>query len=226
VKLEEAFIILIPTLDGTGNMELPGQIGACAFALKSRRIPVLVIQDKVGVAACRYMATEKIASHFGLQRGDAFRALMIDSDQSIDNPEVLAEYIDRADSEDANFVCPIRLKGPQEDVYSGGWSVDPDANEDWAEVEPKGIGGLYYGTLFVGYPWRQDPYASEDVNFLRDNPSVKVRFAKKVKVDHFARVKLSGYSSAASRSLALPQTPMSGHKPQVGPNPKRERLPE
>lgn len=196
-KPSDYFIAIIPTLDGTGNLGLVMDVARVAEALGK---PILfVVQDKFGVAACLYAACQKVGERFGLGPKDTFRALLVGSDESIKNPETLAEYIMMADrgvgsgpeaiTGPFNITTNIRLKGPLDDVMSGGVLIPPET-EDLAVVHPKGMGGCYYGTFFVGYPWHNDPSCSEDAYFLKDNPGIEIRFAKRVKVIHYGKVAL------------------------------------
>lgn len=179
---------IIPTLDGTGNLLLVSQIYRVGAILG--RPMILAVSDKFGVWNSRYDACQKLSQTLGKSPTEPFRALMVDSDQNIENPNVLAEYILRADREGCSFMPSVRLKGQAGNVYAGGVSVDP-ATRDWDMIHPKGCGGLYYGNLYGGYPWHNDPFAGEDSYFLKENPYIVIRFAKRLDVSHYARVKLS-----------------------------------
>lgn len=186
------FIVLIPTLDGTGSLALIAQVSKVGAWLMSKGLKdqiFLGIPDRWGVSYSLWDACQKVGKAFNLGQTDSFRALLVASDEEIENAEVLADYIELADKKELNLTANVRLKGPPDNIYGGGSTVPTDTL-DLAVVHPKGMGGLYYGTLFVGYPWHNDPWASEDAYFLKENPKLELRFMKRVKVSHWAKVKL------------------------------------
>jgi hypothetical protein len=191
-KPEDYFIVVIPTLDGTGSMDLMTEIYTTAAKLVmdgKKKTVVVAVQDKLGVAGCMYMVCKRIGKRFSLEDKEPFRALLVGSDEKIENPEVLAEYIELADEKGYNIVCPIRLKGAMtslKELLSAGTNI-PLHTPDLAVVHPKGIGGVYYGTLYPGYPWHSDVTA-EDAYFLAENPGIELRAAMRVRVGHYAKV--------------------------------------
>jgi hypothetical protein len=190
---ERVFVVMVPTLDGTGNLALMNQIARATQLLMEwgkKETSLVVVQDKVGVAACREMAVRRVAQALKVP---AFNALMCDSDVNIETPEALAWYVDWVESQSfGTAIMPsVRLKGPVEDIYSGGASIDTET-EDLAVIHPKGMGGLFYGPFTPDYRWHSDGSASEDAYYLLDmGPKIQVHFAKRLKVSHYARVKLS-----------------------------------
>ena len=163
------FVAIIPTFDLHGLLPLAFQVQEIAGHLERPFLPM--VADRWGVWNSMYEACRFVGGKLGAAE---FRALIVGSDTFIENPNVVARYIEFADEEACNFVADMKKRDG---------TLSFEGVESWEEIpDPRGY-GFYYGTVYRDYEWHNDVHHGEDYYFLQDN-HLTVRLAAEIKLKH------------------------------------------
>ena len=178
--------VLIPTVS---SMACVTTISALFYiAGKLGRGISIVSTNKGSSIIARNLMIQNALDAFAPAKGE-MRAMMVDSDIIIENPDAVAEAITVADKRGWNVTANYH-KGDGSNVlchFNGPNYTDYEirALENYDPVEMMGF-GFYYGTFWRSYTFHCDQYP-EDYYFCREMP-VNPRLAKNISFKHLQTI--------------------------------------
>jgi hypothetical protein len=178
-------LVLMPTASGKALIET--QSALFYIAGKSGR-PIQVGHSNKGTSV---MARNYLVAKACEERNTStIRALSIDDDIRIENPDVVIDYFRKADEGNFNLCANYHMADGKNilchktGATGADWHyTDQELQEldDLAIVDRCGF-GFYYGELTTSYTFRTD-LIPDDYNFC-DEMNVRPHFAKNIKLRH------------------------------------------
>jgi len=188
VEVDEYRAIIIPSPDRRSVPETLKIILEAVYMYPKK--PALVSVSSTGLLWSRTTAFQELKKIFEV---DKMRGFMIDSDIILqEKPEVILEFMKKADNEKTNFVAPYKvLPNLRYAISLDGINLIDDLTKikEWQKVKAGGL-GFYYGNLPLNYMFHMDEKLGgrgEDFYFYLDN-KIPLHVAKNIKLLHLKEI--------------------------------------